>query len=259
MYIRSTTMHSTPLHPAAVLLLLATAVTSTADAGTLALATRTEQGQAEERGPVGFLVGINGVYGSPQGEFRRYVKWGLGGVAHGTVVFGPARAFGLRVEMGDIGYGRRTVQKSFSSAAGDVTVDVTTSNTFAVLGAGPYVMLPGNRLRPYAYATAGLAYFETRSSVKSQDCCSSEPIAESKNFGDATHAWVGGGGLAIFVSRGRTPIALDIGLQYRWQGRTRYLREGSIQEDNTGAISFTPIQSRTNLLAVWLGVSASVH
>jgi hypothetical protein len=238
--------------------LLATAVTSTADAGILAPAPETNQEQVEERRPVGFLIGLNGAYGSPQGEFRRYVKSGLGGVAHGTVVFGPARVFGIRVEVGDFEYGRRTVQKVFSSAAGDVMVAVTTSNTFALLGAGPYVMLPGGRLRPYAYATAGLAYFETRSSVESQDCCS-EPIAESKNYGDGTHAWVGGGGLAIFVSRGRTPIALDIGLQYRWQGRTRYLREGSIQEDSTGAISFTPIQSRTNLLAIWLGVSATVH
>jgi hypothetical protein len=246
-------------HPAVVLLLLATAVTSTADAGILVPAPETEQGQVEDRGPVGFLIGVNGAYGSPQGEFRRYVKSGLGVVVHGTVVFGPARAFGIRLELGDFEYGRRTVERPFSSTTGEVTVDVTTSNTFALLGAGPYVMLPVGRVRPYAYATAGLAYFETRSSVESQECCSSEPIAESKNYGDGTHALVSGGGLAILVSRGRTPIAVDIGVQYRWQGRTRYLREGSIQQDSTGAISFTPIESRTNLFAVWVGVSASVR
>lgn len=35
----------------------------------------------------------------------------------------------------------------------------------------------------------------------------------------------------------------------------RYLREGSIQEEPDGTISFTPIESETNLLWLQFGVS----
>jgi len=208
-------------------------------------------------GPGRFLLGFNGVYGSPQGEFRRYVDRGFGFVFHGSMGFGPARAVGFRIELGALEYGRETVEKPFSSTVGRVTVEVTTSNTIGLLGAGPYVMLPLGRVRPYGYGTVGLAYFATHSSVTGQN--DTVPIAESKNFDAATHAYVAGLGVAILVAGGDKPVALDLGVQHRWQGKTRYSREGSIQEDGSGNISFTPIESRTNLLMFWLGVSVGLR
>jgi hypothetical protein len=56
------------------------------------------------------------------------------------------------------------------------------------------------------------------------------------------------------VRGGPKPIFIDAGLRYQSHGQTRYLREGSIKDLGGGNIGFTPIESKTDLLVVHLGV-----
>ena len=57
----------------------------------------------------------------------------------------------------------------------------------------------------------------------------------------------------IQVSQGRRPVFIDGGLRYQSHGKTRYLREGSIEPLPGGAVSFTPIESQTDLLIMHSG------
>ena len=67
-------------------------------------------------------------------------------------------------------------------------------------------------------------------------------------------ALAGGGGVLFQVAYGRTPVWIDGGLRYQGHGRTRYLREGSLDTDNNGNVVLSPIESETNMLVMHLGV-----
>jgi hypothetical protein len=49
-------------------------------------------------------------------------------------------------------------------------------------------------------------------------------------------------------------VFIDGGLRYQSHGQTRYLREGSITPTTGGGVTFTPIESKTDLMIIHLGV-----
>ena len=85
-----------------------------------------------------------------------------------------------------------------------------------------------------------------------------EPFASSTNFNDWTVAYQGGGGLLFQVSHGKNPVLIDAGLRWQSHGRTRYLREGSLDQDGDGDITIEPVESKTDLLVVNLGVQIGI-
>lgn len=198
--------------------------------------------------------GVTGVYGRPVGEFHDYVKHG-GGLNLSAVLSPPAGgAFGLRADGGFIIYGSETQEVCFSSTVGcRVRLDLTTTNSIAYLNVGPQLMLPGGTLRPYANAGIGFAYFGTSSSVSGVD--NDDSFGDTTNFDDITFGWTGGGGLLVQLSRGRTPVALDLGVRYMGNGEAEYLKKGDIQDNPDGSITFTPTRSEANLLQFQVGVS----
>jgi hypothetical protein len=123
------------------------------------------------------------------------------------------------------------------------------------VGAGPLISLSDGPIKPYITGTIGFSYFATESGVSGTN--NGEDFAESTNFDDFTFALVGGGGLRIRLKGGNTPVYIDLGSEYHRTGRASYLREGSIVDNGNGTISFTPIQSETNLMLLKLGVSGS--
>lgn len=207
--------------------------------------------------PVRAYAGATLQVAKPVGEFDDYVDAGFGVDGHLLLSLSRSSALGLRIDGGFLNYGneRRTVPLS-STVGGRITVDLTTSNNILTLGAGPQLMLPSGSLRPYAFGTAGLAYFVTESSLRGDR--GGDTFATTNNYDDLAFALQGGVGLYVPVRRGRTPISIDLGARYNRNGQARYLREGSIRDHPDGSISFTPIESDTDLVTFHLGVSAGL-
>lgn len=191
--------------------------------------------------------------GVPVGEFQDFIDFGGGLGGFFLANFDRAGSLGLRVDGMFIVYGNETVRRPFSETIPRVTVDVTTNNFFVSLGVGPQWTPVTGRVRPYLFGTVGFSYFATESSVSGG--AGFTPFAQSTNFDDVTYALAGGGGLAIRLSSGRTPVSLDLGAHYLRHGETRYLREGGIEELSDGSVLISPIQSTTNMVLFKIGVA----
>lgn len=187
----------------------------------------------------------------PLGEFNDYIDFG-GGIAGGFMFqLTSGGPIALRFDGGYLVYGSETKRiRPFPRLEGDIT----TTNSIAYFGVGPQFMVPDGNFRPYLGGSVGLSYFFTQSSL--DGVLSDEDILETTNFDDATFAFTGAAGIYIPLRRGMRPVSLDIGVRYHGNGRARYLREGSIQDNPDNSITINPIESETNLLTWHLGVSA---
>ena len=105
---------------------------------------------------------------------------------------------------------------------------------------------------PYLTGSIGVAYFFTQSSV--EGASDALPFATTTNFGDASFAWSGAGGVYIALKQGARPISLDLGARYQSNGEVQYLRRGSITDNPDGTISFTPTRSQANMIIYHLGL-----
>ena len=197
--------------------------------------------------------GLN--FAQPVGEFADHVNGAGGGSAFVVLGLDRAGVFGLRMDGGFLIYGHERKRVPLSNTVGGrIQVDLTTDNNIALLGIGPQITAPSGPVRPYLNGTAGLAYFFTQSNVSgSRNDASS--FATTENYRDPTFAWTGGAGVYIPLSARRTPVMLEIGAKFQGNGRARYLKEGSIQDNPDATISFTPIESETNFVSYHLGVS----
>jgi hypothetical protein len=204
-----------------------------------------------------FAGGVSFVLARPVGQFANFVNIGAG--FDGFIVghFDRRRIVGLRFDGRVIIYGSETVTRPLSTTVPRITVDVTTTNLIASAGVGPQVTLPGHRVRPYAFGTVGFSYFGTESSVEGE--ADLVPFASSTNFDDVTFALAGGGGLLIGLSRGKTPLSLDLSGEFVNHSRTRYLREGGIRDLPDGTIVVSPIESSTNMVLFKVGVAVGIR
>jgi hypothetical protein len=216
------------------------------------------QDPVEEPRPPQFHLGIQGVYGKPVGEFGDHVEQGWGVNFGGILAFVPGGALGIQGEGGFLVYGSEERRVCFSATVGcRVELDLTTTNSIAYGSIGPQLMAPRGRVRPYANASVGFSYFSTRSELEGTS--DNEPFAETTNFDDFIFAWGSGAGLLIGLSSGRTPVYLDLGARYHGNGEAEYLKEGDIQDNEDGTISFTPTRSETNLITYRIGVMIGVR
>lgn len=208
------------------------------------------------RSPTRVFAGGAFVYGNPQGEFSDYVDHAFGGSGHLLVrLAGP---LALRLEGNGLRYGSETRTVPLSpTLGGRILVDLETSNDLLFVGLGPQLALPDGRLRPYVNGLVGVNYLATQSYIRGTDD-PGERFGDTRHFDDASFTYGAGAGVYIPVSRGRTPIALDVGAQFRRGGRTEYLVEGSVQDNPDGSLSFDPIRSDTDLVTFHVGVSVGV-
>lgn len=193
------------------------------------------------------------MYARPVGEFHDYVKHG-GGVNLGVVW--PVRTespLALRADGGFVVYGSETKQVCFSSTVGcRIVLDLTTTNSIAYVNAGPQLMVPRGAVRPYVNGAVGFSYFATTSTVKGRN--NGEDVASDTNFDDITLALAAGGGVLISLSRGKTPVLLDLGARFHRNGEVEYLKEGDIEDTPTG-IRYTPTHSEADLVTFQIGVT----
>jgi hypothetical protein len=185
----------------------------------------------------------------PTGQFANYVDFGIGVGAHALWEPVPDGALGLRLDGSYLVYGSETRRYSLVPL---VDVDVTTQNQIAGLQVGPQLSVGRGRVRAYGFGQIGFSYFATTSSVEGSG--NFDSFANTTNFDDFTFASSVGGGFRVQLSQGRAPVALDLGARYLYNGRARYLREGSIEVVGD-EVTITPIESQTNLIVYQIGVS----
>ncbi len=202
------------------------------------------------------LVGINLQLGVPQGEFKNFVGTGAGLGGNITFMVDRGHHFGLRIWGSWIEYGRSTERVPLSPSLPGLDVDLTTANDIWSFGVGPELHLGSGPLRTYLHAAIGTSDFSTSTSVEGSN--NSSPFASSTNFNDWTFAYYGGGGFMYLVSNKENPVYIDAGVRYQVHGETRYLQEGSIQSNGSGGVIIRPVQSRTDLLVIHLGVQVGI-
>lgn len=211
-------------------------------------------GSAGEAEPGRWALGGGLAVMVPRGEFDDYVDAGFGVAGQATYDVTGGGWLKLRLDGGWTRYGRERVSVPLSRTIGRIRADVVTTNNIGTLALGPELAMPSGPFRPYLHALAGLGFFVTESSVGGRDGLRQEPFARTTNFSDETWSLVAGTGALVPLSGGRHPVDLDVGVQYRANGETRYLREGSIVEEGDGRISLHPIESDTDFLMLRLGV-----
>jgi hypothetical protein len=192
----------------------------------------------------------------PVGEFDRFVDVGGGLNGFAVINFDRDGYVGIRFDGAILWYGNENWTAPLSPTIPWVLVDVNTDNFITSFGLGPQFTLGRGPIRPYAYGTVGFSYFATVTSARGT--ANIDPFASSTNFDDVTFALAAGGGLLLQLSRGRTPVSLDLNVYTLQNGQTEYLREGSIRDNRDGTISVIPIRSEANLVGFRLGVAVGV-
>lgn len=206
----------------------------------------------EELRPIRVFGGADFIVASPTGEFAENVARGFGLDIHARVTLDEPGMTSLRFDLGFLQYGRETIQICVTQPC-RVTGDLTTSNNILFMGLGPELAVAAGAARLYGNGGIGFTYFSTDSSVSgSRD---NEPFASSTNHSDFTFAWLAGGGAQVRLSRGRTPVYLDLGARYHRNGEAEYLRKGDIYEDQNGNVIINPQRSDTNFWSFRFGFS----
>ena len=225
----------------------------------LSLATPTVAQIAEAELPAPrFHVGGGVIVAQPVGAFGEVIDVGFGLGGHALYNLDPAGVISLRGDGGFIVYGSETKRVCLSQTVGcRIQVDLTTTNNIIFFNLGPQLTVPSGPVRPYANAALGLGYFSTQSSVEGAG--DGEPFANTTNFDDATFAWAAGGGLYIPLRIGDLPLSIDLGARYNANGKVQYLREGDIEDNPDGSITFTPRESEAHLITYTIGVSIGLR
>jgi hypothetical protein len=189
----------------------------------------------------------------PAGELADHI--GLGYGANAAYLFQVDRAgiVSLRADLGFVDYGNESKRVPLSSTIGGrIQVKVATRNYIVPVSVGPQLTWPSGDIRPYVNAGFGGQFFFTQSSVDSHD--DSDASFSTTNQHDQTHAWMAGGGVYVPISSRKVNVMLDAGVQYFAGGRAQYLRPGSIVDLPNSQIQVNPLESKTEMLVVRLGV-----
>ena len=212
--------------------------------------------QADLMSPPRGHVGITFLAADPTGEFEDFVSSAFGAGFSGRLALDPAGVLSLRADLGFLIYGHESQRVCIGGVGCRVEARLDTSNNIFYGGVGPELALPLGWVRPYANASLGFGYFNTSSSLKST--WGGDEILSTENFGDGSFSWGAGGGLESPLSRGRTPVALDLGVRYHRNGTMEYLRKGDIVDHPDGSITLFPIRSEADFVTYRLGVSIGI-
>ncbi len=203
------------------------------------------QDDQNRRPPVAY-VGAGVEVASSVGEFADYVDNAFGLGVH--VAYRPNDGpLAFRAGFMFAQYGSTTARYNL---VGLVSVDVTTRNQIYGLMVGPEINVGRDAVQLYGHGGVGFSYFVTRSSVEGTDQNNS-PFASTTNYDDITFAAEGGGGVRVRLSR--TPVFLDLGVRYLFNGQVSYVTQNTINLTTTPP-SVSAITSEANAVLFRLGV-----
>ena len=203
-------------------------------------------------------VGINFIAAEPVGQFADFVDAGWGAQVSGRVPLDPAGILSLRGDLGFLIYGYESKRVCFEGVGCRINARLQTTNNIFFGGVGPELALPTPWVRPYVNATMGFGYFNTSSSLD-DDAWGNENDFLTENYGDGSMAWGVGWGLDFLVSRGRVPIAINLGARYHQNGVMEYLTKGDIVDHDDGSITLYPNRSEANFLTYHFGVTINIR
>lgn len=216
-----------------------------------ALAVSAPAAQAQMASPSRFAGNLSGMVAQPVGEFDDYVDVGFGLGGNFRILLDRAGITSLRFDLGFVNYGRETIEVCVASCR--ILADLTTTNNIVSGHAGLQIGAPAGPVRPYVNGGVGFSYFFTQSSIEGSN--DQQPFANTTNFDDGAFSWSGGGGLAIPVSSGATPVSIDLGARYIYNGQVDYLTEDGIADRPDGSIDLFPTRSAAHLVTYMIGVS----
>lgn len=188
----------------------------------------------------------------PQGALARNIGFGYG--ISGTYLFRLDHdgVLSIRGDVAGVQYGNEWKQTPFSETVGGrVQVNVRTTNYIIPMSVGPQLAWPSGPIRPYLNAGVGAQAFVTESAVEGTDNLT--VIASSTNQSDVALMWVAGGGISVPMVPGLARVQLDVGMQYVYGGRARYLAPGSMTDLPGGGVRISSLESTTRLVMLRVG------
>lgn len=200
-----------------------------------------------------FTIGGSFITSLPTGEFADATGTSLGFNLIGYLNL--TRVLRIRVDGGYLQYGSETRKVCMPNCR--VVFDLKTSNGIGFGSAGPELVAPGGRIRPYVNVGIGGSYFFTGSHLDGMD--DERAIGYTTNFSDGTFAVMAGGGVYVPLHVKASPVAVDVGFRYHRNGTVKYLREGDIRDNADGTISFVPRQTRADLFTVVVGMTVGLR
>lgn len=207
--------------------------------------------------PVRAILGGNLILAVPTGELADNIGNGFGLAGHATYLVHDEGFLGLRIDAGAMTYGNDRTRECLTTSC-LVLVDIRTSYNIAYVGFGPQLAVPEGPLRPYLGANVGGTFFWTQSSVEGSNQ-NQEPFASTTNSSSGTFAYGAHGGAMIPITRGQTPVMIDIGARYHANGTARYLTRESIQTRPNQPPLIEPIRGEANFWTIYLGVSVGIR
>ena len=202
------------------------------------------------------FLGGGGILAQPVGEFADNVGIGGGGAFTFMQSVDRNGILSLRADVAYLIYGHEHRRIPFPTAP-RVELDLNTTNNIVNVSVGPQLMASAGPVRPYVAGQVGLTYMFTESSLDGTD--NTQPFASTENYRFAHIAYIGSGGLLIPFHTKSTPVALDLGFHYLYNGKARYLTPGDIHEDAAGNVTYTAHHSDANLVMYRLGVRVGVN
>jgi len=185
-------------------------------------------------------LGLNFVVAQPLGQFRRN-----GDVAAGISVSGVTSggALALRIDGGWMVYDAQYLGYG-----------VSTLSQIGTLAAGPQLTLGQGPLRAYGFATIGGSLFWSTASYGGCGCSGLDFLD-----GHLTTTRSAGGGVLIGLSRGRTPIAIDMGLRAVRHDRVTYVPAGGLTQNADGSFTATRVETPVDMRVYQIGVSIGIR
>jgi hypothetical protein len=185
--------------------------------------------------------GIKLVIAEPLGDFRR-----TGAVAGGLELSGVTRgsALGLRVD------GTWMVYDASYQGFG-----LSTTSQIGTLALGPQITIGRGPMRLYGFVTAGPTLFWSNASFNDGCGCDDSYFLD----GDLTWTKSAGGGLLINVSRGRTPISIDLGMRGVRHDRVEYVPADGLTQNSDGSFSGQRVRTPVELRVYQIGVSIGIR
>ena len=198
--------------------------------------------------------------GFPQGDFKDELDneeaFGIGCQFFYTPEKSP---LAIGIEGSWMNYGHESRTEPFSTTIPDVTVDVSTNNNIAqgFLVLRGHTM--GNSIRLYGDALIGVNYMFTETEINDNGLFD-DKVASSVNQDDASLAYGFGGGVQVPIYTKRNEgdtklqICFDSGVRYIFGQEAEYLKEGSIERNDT-KVTFECLKSKTDMLRVHAGIA----
>lgn len=235
------------MHPFRITL-LATLLAGTADAQVI----QAREPKLKDQ----WVFGLNGFAGIPVGDFRKHEDGGGG--AEMTIGFQPFRRepLVLRGTGGFLLYGRfnRNREADICDAFGNCTTEVVFYNAryhnMSFFQAGPELMATDGPWRPFAFALAGVTFFNSWANYGDPNRSeTSTSLLSSRNFSTAYGAGVRKVGRTFGRESG-----FELAFRVTRNAKARYLTEEGVRPRGDGTFEVTPRTGAANVAGIHIGI-----